>query len=153
MHLEETMEAKRLVNCRLVRVSWVVLLLSLFCLLGLPEPLRTFSCTGWLGQISVSDKFSHPYRGSLHLSINSTLFITTVTLPLLTGRILIFSSSLNLPCLYIPACLHSASWLSCFCSKFQPVLILIHFRYSCLGSNDWHFARCSCKVDTFSSEN
>lgn len=147
------MEAKRLVNCRLCDFSVLLGRLSLFCLLGLPEPLQTFSCPGWLGQISVSDKFSHPYRGSLHLSINSSLFITTVTLPLLTGRILILSSSLNFPYLYIPRCFHSAFSLSYFCSKFQPLLILIHFRYSCLGSHDWHFARCSCKVEAFSSEN
>lgn len=124
-------------------------MLSLFCLLGLPEPLQTFSCTGWLGQISFSAKFSHPYRGSLHLSINSTLFITTVTLPLLTGRILIFSSSLNFPCLNTPPCVHSASSLFYFCLKFQPLLNLIHFRYSCLASNEWHFTRCSCKDEVF----
>ena len=54
--------------------------------------MQTFSCPGWLGQISPSDAFSHPYSGSVHLSMYSSLFITTVTLPLLAGRILILSS-------------------------------------------------------------
>ena len=89
-----------------------------FSVIRTSEPLQTFSCPGWLGQISLSDKFSHPYRGSLHLSTYSSLFITTVTLPLLAGRILIFSSFLNFLYLYLPSCLHSAPSLSYFCSRF-----------------------------------